>query len=81
MGEKKTQTYEVWGEIVLCEDGYQIDDVGDGMYMGSFSTQREAEAARIRMVDVVGLREVCRELLDCGISPELRKAIEDILRT
>ena len=73
-GENKAQTFEVWGEIVLCEDGYQIDNVGDPMYMGSFSTQEEAEVARIRMVDVAGLRELCRELLDCGISPELRKA-------
>jgi hypothetical protein len=74
------KTYELWADIVECEDGVQIDDVGDPALMGSFATQDEAEAARIRMVDVHGLRELCKELLDEGISPALRKGLEDILR-
>ena len=75
------KTYEIWGEIVECEDGMQIDDVGDPAYLGTFPTVDEAEQARIRMVDTHGLRELCRELLAQGISPELRTAFEDILRT
>jgi hypothetical protein len=74
------KTYEVWADIVECEDGVQIDDVGDPMYMGTFPTQEEAEAARIRMADVRGLRELCQEILAEGISPALRKGIEDILK-
>ena len=62
-----------------CEDGLQIDDVGDPALMGTFATQDEAEAARIRMVDVRGLRELCKELLAEGISPALRKGLEDML--
>ena len=74
------KTYEIWADIVECEDGVQIDDVGDPALMGSFATQDEAEAERIRMVDVHGLRELCQELLAEGISPALRKGLEDILR-
>jgi hypothetical protein len=74
------KSYEIWAEIVECEDGVQIDDVGDPAMMGSFATQDEAEAARIRMVDVRGLRELCKELLTEGISPALRKGFEDILK-
>ena len=74
------KTFEIWAEIVECEDGVQIDDVGDSALMGSFATQGEAEAARIRMVDVHGLRELCNELLVPGMSPTLRKGFEDILR-
>ena len=74
------KTYELWADIVECEDGLQIDDVGDPALMGTFATQDEAEAARIRMLDVRGLRELCKELLDEGISPALRKGLEDILR-
>ena len=74
------KTYEVWADIVECEGGVQIDDVGDPALMGTFATQGEAEAARIRMVDVRGLRELCQELLAEGISPALRKGLEDILR-
>ena len=75
------KTFEVWAEIVECEDGVQIDDVGDPADMGVFSTLEQAEAARTRMVDVHGLRELCKELLVQGISPALRIAFEDILRT
>jgi hypothetical protein len=74
------KTYELWADIVECEDGVQIDDVGDPALMGTFATQDEAEAARIRMVDVHGLRELCQELLAEGISPALRKGLEDILK-
>ena len=74
------KTFEIWADIVECEDGVQIDDVGDPALMGTFATQDEAEAARIRMVDVHGLRELCQELLAEGISPALRKGLEDILR-
>ena len=75
------KTFEIWAEIVECEDGVQIDDVGDPAYMGVFSTPEQAEAARIHMVDVHGLRELCKELLVQGISPPLRKAFEDFLKT
>ena len=40
------KTYELWADIVECEDGLQIDDVGDPALMGTFATQDEAEAAR-----------------------------------
>jgi hypothetical protein len=73
------KTYEIWAEIVECEDGVQIDDVGDPAYMGTFPTQEQAEAARAGRVDVQGLRELAKELLAQGMSPALRKAFEDIL--
>ena len=57
------KTFEIWAEIVECEDGVQIDDVGDPAYMGVFPTLEQAETARIRMVDVHRLRELCKELL------------------
>ena len=30
------KTYEIWAEIVECEDGVQIDDAGDPAYMGVY---------------------------------------------
>ena len=32
------KTYEVWAEIAECEDGVQIDDVGNPAYLGVFPT-------------------------------------------
>ena len=74
------KTFEVWAEIAECEDGAQIDDAGDPVYMGVFPTLGQAEAARIRMRHVQGLRELCNDLLAQGMSPALRKGFEDILK-
>ena len=55
------KTYEVWADIVGGEGGVQIDDVGDPALMGTFRhTGRSGSRARIRMVDVRGLRELCQ---------------------
>ena len=39
------KTFELWAEIAECEDGVQIDETENPVFIGEFPTLGEAETA------------------------------------
>ena len=74
------KTYEVWADIVECEDAVQIDDVGEPALMGTFATQDEAEEARIRMWMYMACGNCANSLSPRECRPLCEKNFEDILK-